>query len=88
MVSLRIGSCSMGGSKRNVSGSSKPVTILAEESNLKGKKLKALMGSTPNQEKPLLKVRPSFDFFKVFVAIFVIYFDFQSENNYWDFLKV
>lgn len=55
LVSLKIGSCSMG-SKRNVSNSSSKPLPTTSEDNAKSKRLKALMGVKPNQEnKPVLK---------------------------------
>lgn len=59
LVSLRIGSCSMG-SKRNVSSSSSKTLPTTSEDNAKSKRLKALMGIKPNLEnKPVLKVELS-----------------------------
>ncbi|PON64545.1 AP endonuclease [Trema orientale] len=53
LLSLRSSASSMG-SKRTISSSSKPVSAM-EEDKTKGKRLKALMGTEPNHEKPVLK---------------------------------
>ena len=54
-VSLRLSDSSVG-SKRTVSSSSRPVLAMADEEKTKSRRLKALMGTKPNYDKPVLKV--------------------------------
>ncbi|XP_062117903.1 DNA-(apurinic or apyrimidinic site) endonuclease, chloroplastic isoform X2 [Humulus lupulus] len=53
LVSLRLSASSMS-SKRTISSSSKPISAMAEEKT-EGKRLKALVDSTPDCVKPVLK---------------------------------